>query len=50
LHIIAKNTKDNSEINQWANPKLVPVSSLIKAVTPSQIGTMTVELTAFKKN
>ncbi|MCE3010511.1 MAG: hypothetical protein LW875_07860 [Proteobacteria bacterium] len=50
LHIIAKNTKDNSEINQWANPKLVPVSGLIKAVTPSQIGTMTVELTSFKKN
>lgn len=49
IHIVAKNKKDNSEINQWANPKLIPVSGLIKAVTPSQLGKVTVELKSFKK-
>lgn len=49
IHITAKNKKDNSELNQWINPKLVPVSGLIKAVTPSPLGKVTVELKSFRK-
>lgn len=50
LYIKVKQTKDNSIVEQWANPKLVPVSGMIKSIMPSQLGKVTVELTGFKKN
>jgi hypothetical protein len=37
------------EVQQWINPKEVPVMGLVKSIVPSQIGTMTLELTSFKK-
>jgi len=50
LYIKVKQTKDNSIVEQWANPKLIPVTGMIKSIMPSQLGKVTVELTAFKKN
>jgi len=50
LYIKAKNSKDNSEIEQWAAPKKVPVFGMVKALTPSQMGTVDLELTSFKAN
>jgi hypothetical protein len=50
LYVKAKNTKDNSEIEQWINPKAIPVMGMAKMIAPSQIGKMTVELTSFKRN
>lgn len=50
LYIKAKLKKDNSEVEQWVNPKQIPVFGMIKMIAPSQIGKMTVELSSFKKN
>jgi hypothetical protein len=49
LYIKAHSKSQNADIEQWANPKLVPVMGLVKALAPSQIGQVTVELTSFKK-
>jgi hypothetical protein len=50
IHITAKQKSDGKTIEQWANPKLVPVMGLIKSLAPSQLGQVTIELTSFKKN
>ncbi len=52
LYIKAKSTSQGKEtiIQQWANPKLVPVMGLVKALTPSQFGEVKVELSSFHKN
>lgn len=49
-HIKAKKTSSNEEINQWAAPKQVPVTGMVKSIAPSQLGKVTIELTSFKKN
>lgn len=51
LYIKAKQTTSGKEtiIQQWANPKLVPVMGMVKAISPTQLGDMTVELVSFKK-
>ncbi len=50
IYVKAKNLDDNSEIEQWANPKEVPVFGMIKTVTQSQMGPVNIELTSYKKN
>lgn len=50
LYIKAHNKKDNTDIEQWINPKLIPVLGLAKMNAPTQLGQMTVELASFKKN
>ena len=50
MYIKAKIKKDNSEVEQWVNPKQVPVFGMVKMIAPSQIGKLTVELSSFKKN
>lgn len=51
LYIKAKQTAQGKEtiIQQWANPKLIPVMGLIKAISPSPLGELNVELVSFKK-
>ncbi len=51
LYIKAKQTTQGKEtiVQQWANPKLVPVMGMVKAITPSPIGDMNLELVSFKK-
>ena len=51
LYIKAKQTAQGKEtiVQQWANPKLVPVMGLVKAISPTQLGEMNVELVSFKK-
>lgn len=41
---------EESEAELWLNPELVPVMGLIKQAAQSQFGTVTLELTDFKKN
>ena len=50
LWVKAHNAKDNTDIEQWINPKLIPVLGLVKMLAPSQIGQMDVELQSFVKN
>jgi hypothetical protein len=52
LYIKAKSTAQGKEtiMEQWANPKLVPVMGLVKALTPSQMGQVKIELASFHKN
>jgi hypothetical protein len=49
LYIKAIEKKENKTIEQWANPKLIPVMGMIKAIMPSQMGPVNIELTSFKK-
>ena len=51
LYIKAKSTAQGqtNEIQQWANPKLVPVMGMVKTIAPSQMGEVNLELTSFKK-
>lgn len=49
LHVVAKDKSNNDEINFWINPKVVPLSGMLKQVAPSQFGQVTVELTSFNK-
>lgn len=50
IHARLKNKEDNSEINAWMNPQVVPMSGLLKQVAPSQFGNVTIALKSFKKN
>lgn len=49
LYIKAHSKKQNADIEQWANPKLIPVLGMAKALMPSQVGKVTIELASFKK-
>ncbi|MFN7729896.1 MAG: hypothetical protein ACK5P7_12130 [Bdellovibrio sp.] len=51
LYIKAKVTTDGkaSEAQQWINPKTVPVFGIVKMITESQLGPVTVELLSFKR-
>lgn len=44
-----KDKKENSETELWVNPDEIPILGLIKNVGQSQIGPVTMELTAFNK-
>lgn len=41
--------KQNQDTEQWANPKLVPVSGMIKSIGQSQMGEVVTELASFEK-
>jgi len=49
-HVTAHTTKDNSKIEQWINPKAIPVLGMAKSIMQSQLGPVNMELTSFKKN
>jgi hypothetical protein len=44
-----KDKKTNDITEAWINMELIPISGMIKVITPSQIGAVTLELTDFKK-
>ncbi len=49
VYFKAKDKKNNQEIQQWANPKAVPVMGLIKMIAPAQFGDVVQELKSFEK-
>ncbi len=49
IYVKILNKKDKSTSEVWLNPYLVPISGMVKTVSPSQMGTITVELTNFNK-
>lgn len=49
VHVTIQDKTNNQQIEQWANLQLVPISGMVKSVTPYQFGTMTLELTSFNK-
>ena len=50
LYIKAKQKSQNVMIEQWVNPKEIPVFGLAKTIAPTQMGQMVIELTSFKRN
>lgn len=48
VKLLDKKANTNSEI--WINPTIVPIMGMIKSIQPSQMGTVTLELTDFKRN
>lgn len=50
IHARLRDKQQNSEINTWINPQIIPLSGMIKTIQPNQFGTMTVVLKSFKKN
>jgi hypothetical protein len=50
VYIKAKEKTKNEIIQQWANPSQIPLGGMIKAITPSQMGEVVLELKQFKKN
>lgn len=48
MHATLTDLKTNDELNIWATSD-VPMSGMVKQVTPSQFGVVTVELTSFVK-
>jgi hypothetical protein len=49
LYIKAKQKTSNDVVEQWINPKEIPVFGLAKTIAPSQLGKVTIELTSFKR-
>ena len=51
LYIKAKMKQDGKEtqVEQWMNPKAIPVMGMAKLITESQMGPVTAELTSFKR-
>lgn len=49
MYIKARQKSTGQDVEQWINPKEVPVFGMVKQVAPSQLGKVTVELTSFKK-
>lgn len=41
--------KENKDTEQWANPKLIPISGMIKSLGQSQMGEVVTELVSFEK-
>lgn len=49
VYFKAKDKKNNQEIEQWANPKAIPIMGLLKMIAPGQMGEVVQELTSFEK-
>lgn len=47
--IYIKAKQEQNIIQQWINPKQVPVMGLVKTIAPSQMGDVTIVLASFKK-
>lgn len=41
--------KENKDTEQWVNPKLIPISGMIKSLGQSQMGEVVTELVSFEK-
>jgi hypothetical protein len=41
--------KQNQDTEQWVNPKLIPISGMIKTIGQSQMGEVVTELASFEK-
>lgn len=41
--------KQNQDTEQWVNPKLIPISGMIKTIGQSQMGEVVTELVSFEK-
>jgi|SaaInlStandDraft_6_1057023.scaffolds.fasta_scaffold24765_3 hypothetical protein len=50
IYVKILNKKDNSESEAWINPNEIPISGLLKQLSNSQFGKVTVELKSFQKN
>jgi hypothetical protein len=50
LYIKAIQKASNQTIEQWVNLKEVPVFGSVKSIIPAQLGKVTLELAAFKRN
>lgn len=48
--VYIKAKQGDNIIQQWVNPRQVPVMGLIKTLAPSQLGEVNIELVSFKKN
>lgn len=49
VYMKAKDKKNNQEVEQWANPRDVPIMGMLKSVSPGQFGPVTLELTSFQR-
>jgi hypothetical protein len=49
IYAKVQDTKQNQTSEIWLNPELIPIGGMIKTLAPSQLGTITVELTNFRK-
>ena len=49
VYLRVKDTSNNQESQAWLNPEEIPVMGLIKNISPSQFGDVTVELTGYEK-
>lgn len=49
IHFRIKDNKQNQEMDQWVNPKAIPVSGMAKSKAPGQFGEVIIELTSFRK-
>lgn len=49
IYMKLQNKKDQKITDMWANPKLVPVMGLVKAILPTPMGAATLQLTSYKK-
>jgi len=49
IYIKVKDKAQNNQISeQWVNPRDIPISGMLKSVSDSQLGKVTMELTSFK--
>jgi len=49
MYVKMRDKKNNQESEAWINPALIPVSGMIKTISQSQMGPVTLELTGFEK-
>jgi hypothetical protein len=49
IYFKIRTKSNNSESQQWINPKEVPISGMIKGISPSQFGDVNIELTSFER-
>lgn len=50
IHARLLDKETNKEMNAWINPRDIPISGMLKAIQPGQMGNVTLELKAFKKH
>lgn len=48
MYVKMRDTSNNQEMQAWINPGAVPIVGMLKQVSPSQLGEVTVELTGFR--
>lgn len=48
IHIVIRDKQTSKDSEAWVNPKLIPVNGMLKNISPSQLGKVTLELTSFQ--